>query len=86
MTESSGEQVDAKLRAAVELLCGVILSAEDPVARGEAEATQLREQLLGRLGAASAQLARIERELQDVQAMAGGAPRSGHGGPDGGSE
>lgn len=86
MTESSGEQVDAKLRAAVELLCGVILSAEDPVARGEAEATQLREQLLGQLGAASAQLARIERELQDAQARAGGVPRSGHGGPDGGSE
>jgi len=85
LTESSGEQVDAKLRAAVELLCGVIISAEDPVARGEAEATQLREQLLGRLGAASAQLARIERELQELQAMAGGV-RSGHGGPDGGSE
>ena len=86
MTESSGEQVDAKLRAAVELLCGVIISAEDPVARGGAEAAQLREQLLGRLGAASAQLARIERELQELQAMAGGMRRSGHGGPDGGSE
>ena len=86
MTESSGEQVDAKLRAAVELLCGVILSAEDPVARGEAEATQWREQLLGRLGATSTQLARIERELQELQAMAGGMRRSGHGAPDGGSE
>ena len=44
MTESSGEQVDAKLRAAVELLCGAIISAKDPVARGEGEAWQRRKQ------------------------------------------
>jgi len=71
LTESSGEQVDAKLRAAVELLCGAIISAKDPVARGEGEAAQLRKQLLGRLSAASAELARIELEVQELQGTAG---------------
>ena len=86
MAESSGEQVDAKLGAAVEMLSRIIISVEDPVARGEAEASQLRKQLLGRLRAASAELARIERELQELEGMAGGMRQPGRGGPDGGPE
>jgi len=86
LTESSGEQVDAKLRAAVELLCRAIISAKDPVARGEGESAQLRQQLLGRLGAASAELARIELEIQELQGTAGGMRQAGRGGPDGGAE
>ena len=86
MTESSGDQVDAKLRAALELVCGAIISAKDPVARGEGEAAQLRKQLLGRLSAASAELARIELEIQALQGTAGGMRQAGRRGPDGGSE
>ncbi len=55
----------------MELLCGAIISAKDPVARGEGEAAQLRKQLLGRLSAASAELARIELEVQELQGTAG---------------
>ena len=86
MTESSGDQVDAKLRAALELVCGAIISAKDPVARGEGEAAQLRKQLLGQLSAASAELARIELEIQELQGTAGGMRQAGRRGPDGGSE
>ena len=86
MTESSGDQVDGKLRAALELVCGAIISAKDPVARGEGEAAQLRKQLLGRLSAASAELARIELEIQELQGTAGGMRQAGRRGPDGGSE
>ena len=86
MTESSGGQVDAKLRAALELLCGAIISAKDPVARGEGEAAELEKQLLGRLSAASAQLAQIEVEIQRLQGTAGGLRQAGHRGRDGGAQ
>jgi len=86
LTESSGDQVDAKLRAALELVCGAIISAKYPVARREGEAAQLRKQLLGRLSAASAELARIELEIQELQGTAGGMRQAGRRGPDGGSE
>jgi len=56
------------------------------VARGEGEAAQLRKQLLGQLSAASAELARIELEIQELQGTAGGMRQAGRRGPDGGSE
>lgn len=86
MTESSGGQVDAKLRAALELLCGAIISAKDPVARGEGEAAELEKQLLGRLSAASAQLAQIELEIQRLQGTAGGLRQAGRRGMEAHSE
>ena len=86
MTESSGGQVDAKLRAALELLCGAIISAKDPVARREGEAAQLEKQQLGRLGAASAELTQIELEIQRLQGTAAGLRRAGRRGRDGGAE
>jgi hypothetical protein len=62
-----GLQSDPKLRETIEMVCTLIADAPDPESRVEAEVGQLRNELLGKLRAASSRVTQLEQAVARVR-------------------
>jgi hypothetical protein len=71
-----GRQGEPRLRETLEMVCTLIGSAGDPESRVEAEVGRLRNELLGKLRAASLRVAQLEQAVARVRGIADtiGAP------------
>jgi hypothetical protein len=64
-----GPQSEPRLREALEMLCTLITSADDPGLRVEAEVGRLRNELLGKLRAAGLRVAQLEQTVARVRGI-----------------
>jgi len=72
VAEASRTGTDPKLRETIATLCASIAGVKDPGSRAELEAGRLTTELMGRLRAAAARLAQLERGAAELGAA--GAP------------
>jgi hypothetical protein len=65
-----GRQSEPRLRETIEMLCTLIASAGDPESRVEAEVGRLRNELSGKLRAASLRVAQLEQTAARLRGIA----------------
>jgi hypothetical protein len=78
-------QSDPKVRAAIQTLCTLIASADDPGSRVDGDVGRVKNELLGQLRAAGSRVTRLEQAAAKVRRIADAIEAAGLGEPADGS-